>query len=261
MHVHGRSANMDAIGSLARQHKLAVLEDACQSIGGSYHGRYLGTIGDVGAFSFNQHKIITAGEGGALLTHRTRVYERAFICHDGSATFSRHRFGEPPFAGLAFRLNKISAAILNVQLARLDEILAGLRIVRDKIESALTAAARLTPVPEHDHDGSCGTHVGYLFPDREQARRFVLAVGDDDICAFQGVGYGHAYPEWTILHERRGGHHPRRNPLLGTEWVQPPDGCPRSQDILSRCGLVKYPLALPDAEIDAMAERVAKALR
>lgn len=261
VHVHGLAADLDAIGAIARRHGLAVLEDACQSIGGSYRDRYLGTIGEVGAFSFNQHKIITAGEGGALVTSSTELYERAFISHDGSASFSRHRFGEPVFAGLAFRLNEVSAAILNAQLTRLDDIIAGLRDTRGKVALALAVATALKPIPVHDPDGSCGTHLGYLFPGQDQARVFMNAVDEGEVSAFQGVGYGHAYPEWTILHERRGGHHRLRNPLLDTDWVQPSDGCAASQDILSRCVLVRYPLRLAERELDALHQRVDLACR
>ena len=68
VHMGGRPSNMDAIMDVAQRHGLHVVEDACQAIGGSYRGRRLGTIGAAGAFSFNQFKTISCGEGGALLT-------------------------------------------------------------------------------------------------------------------------------------------------------------------------------------------------
>lgn len=261
VHMHGFAADMDAICGIAAARGLRVVEDACQALGGTYHGRHLGTIGDAGAFSFNQHKLLTAGEGGALVTDREELYERAFISHDGSSSFSRHKFAVPVFAGLAFRMSEISAAILNVQLGRLDDILAGLREVRGRVAAALAAAAPLTAMPVHDAAGACGTHLGYVFPDAEQASRFADAVDSDDIDAVRGIGYGHSYGEWELLHERRGGHHGLRNPLLDTPWSQPPDGCARSGDILGRCVLVRYGLRLSEATIDALHHRVAQALR
>lgn len=262
VHVHGFAAGLGTICDIASGRGLYVLEDACQAIGGSYLGRPLGTLGDVGAFSFNQHKIITAGEGGALVTNSAELHERAFITHDGSSFFSRHAewFERPDFAGLAFRLNEVSAAILNVQLGRLDEILAALRAVRDRVAAALAAAAVLKPIPVHDPDGSCGTHLGYLLEDAKHAELFLAAADSEEISAFRGIGYGHSYVEWELLHERRGGHHPRRNPLHDTGWAQPVSGCARSHDLLSRTVLLRYPLGLDDVAIEALCRRVARAL-
>ena len=65
VHIMGFPCNMDAIAAVAKKHNIHVIEDACQAIGGTYHGKALGTIGKAGAFSFQQAKIISSGEGGA----------------------------------------------------------------------------------------------------------------------------------------------------------------------------------------------------
>ncbi|GIJ51916.1 8-amino-3,8-dideoxy-alpha-D-manno-octulosonate transaminase [Virgisporangium aliadipatigenens] len=258
VHVHGNASDLDAILAVAREHDLLVLEDACQAIGGTYRGRALGTIGDAGAFSFNQHKILTAGEGGALVTPSTDVYERGFMAHDGSANFSRHAFAQPMRAGLAFRMTEVAAAVLNVQLGRLDGILADLRALRSRVAEAVESAAVLTPVPQHDPDGSCGTNLGYVFADAVTAQRFQAAADGRNIDAFFGNEYGHSFREWTIVHEGRGGHHPLANPLRDTEWRQDADACARSEDILSRTVLLRYNFDVTDAEIDKIHQRLAK---
>ena len=228
VHVHGSTADLDAICGVAAGRGLACVEDACQAIGATYHGRHVGTIGDAGAFSFNQHKILTAGEGGALVTSRGEIYERAFMTHDGSSSFSRHTFSQPQFAGLAFRLNEISAAILNAQLARLDEILAGLRDTSDRIAAALSAAAPLKPIPVPDPAGACGTHLGYLFEDAEQASLFHDAADGDEIGALRpivlrplvpGVGSA-ASPPWRAS--------PAARPVAGHR-LGPGRACMRAQ--------------------------------
>jgi dTDP-4-amino-4,6-dideoxygalactose transaminase len=76
VHIQGFPCKMDEICEIAKKNAVKVLEDACQADGGSYHGKCLGTIGDAGAFSFNYYKIITSGEGGALLTDDKTVFER-----------------------------------------------------------------------------------------------------------------------------------------------------------------------------------------
>src|SRR6476646_9793434 len=76
VHMCGSMADMDALIAIAKEHKLIVLEDACQSIGASYKGKTLGTIGDAGTFSFDFVKTITCGEGGAVITNKEDVYTK-----------------------------------------------------------------------------------------------------------------------------------------------------------------------------------------
>ena len=257
IHVHGMACDMDRILAFAERHDLAVLEDACQAVGGTYRGRHLGTLGDAGAFSFNQHKILTAGEGGALVTAGRDLYERAFMCHDGSGVYSRHSFSEPFHAGLAFRASEITAAILRVQLQRLDGILAGLRKTRDRLDDALRSVGTFHGIPVHDPDGACGTNLGYRFDDPATAKRFMSAVERSGVDAFQGVGYGHAFVEWDFIHARRGGPYPKRNPLLTTDVRHDLDSCPKTLRILERTVLLRYE-PIPDQNV---ADRLAAGVR
>jgi dTDP-4-amino-4,6-dideoxygalactose transaminase len=249
VHMCGFASDMDPIVATARQHGLFVIEDACQAIGGSYRGARLGTIGDVGAFSFNQAKIVTAGEGGCLVTDDAELNERAFITHDASAVYDGRPFSRPAYAGLAFRMNEVSAAILRVQLTRLDHIIARLRMTRDRLAASFEPVAGLRPAPRRDAGGDCGTNLAYLLDDVESAQRFqdmVNRVGGG-LWAFQGIALGHSFFEWDMLHERRGAHHPGRDPLAGAVTVQRADDLPRSHDILSRAVLVGYPMDVDDA--------------
>lgn len=81
VHICGYPCNMDAICEIAKKHNLCIVEDACQGDGGKYKGRRLGSIGDAGAFSFNYYKLISAGEGGAVVTNNKLVNDRAMIYH------------------------------------------------------------------------------------------------------------------------------------------------------------------------------------
>ena len=78
----GLACDMDAIMKVARKHKLLVVEDACQGVGGGYKGRMLGAIGHAGAYSFNYYKNMTAGEGGAFVTNDERVLKRGSCAVD-----------------------------------------------------------------------------------------------------------------------------------------------------------------------------------
>ncbi len=143
VHMVGRPANLAGILTAAKANGMKVVEDACQADGGSYRGRRLGSWGDVGAFSFNYYKIITAGEGGAVVTNDRTVAERAMIHHDGGIAFRDSAAGlaAPIFIGQQYRMSEIVGAVLRVQLRRLDGILADLRRCSREL------AARVAPRP------------------------------------------------------------------------------------------------------------------
>ncbi len=82
VHMLGNPCDMDAILAIAKKHKLFVLEDCCQSVGGSYKGKMTGSMGDIGAYSLNVHKTISCGDGGMVATNSEELYERAFGYHD-----------------------------------------------------------------------------------------------------------------------------------------------------------------------------------
>ena len=77
VHLQGCPCDMDPILEIARTHKLRVLEDCAQCVGGRYKGKYVGAIGDIGIYSFQQSKTITSGEGGAVVTSDPKLFERS----------------------------------------------------------------------------------------------------------------------------------------------------------------------------------------
>jgi dTDP-4-amino-4,6-dideoxygalactose transaminase len=115
-------ADMDAIMDIARRHGLRVIEDCAHMHGGAWQGRGAGSIGDLGAFSFQNSKLMTAGEGGIVLTNDD---ELAAVCH-AYVDCGRLRPGDaPPKAqgvfGWNYRITEFQAAVLRVQLERLPE--------------------------------------------------------------------------------------------------------------------------------------------
>ena len=172
----GLPCNMQAIQRIARKHKLLVIEDAAQACGGSYRGKPLGSMGHAGAFSFNHYKILSCGEGGAVVTNDKAVYHRAMICHDGGCVFFDMNMAaeQPPFfAGTNFRVNEIQSAILNVQLSRLDGILKTLRARKAAMAAILAKADSFRLSACNDPDGTCGTHLPLLFDSEKAACDFI----------------------------------------------------------------------------------------
>ena len=142
VHMRGAAADMAAVMELARRHDLVVIEDAAQAMGGSYGGRRLGTIGDLGCFSLQYNKIITCGEGGVVTTERRPdLHARALMYHDVAASLRAEVTGTPGFYGITCRMSELQGAVADVQLGRLDDIIADCRANRARIVDAIASEA------------------------------------------------------------------------------------------------------------------------
>src|SRR5215207_2146740 len=125
VHMCGSMADMDALQLICKEHNLLLLEDACQSIGASYKGKSLGTIGDAGTFSFDFVKTMTCGEGGVVLTNKEEVYVKC----DGYTDHGHDHKGADrgadlhPFLGYNFRISELHAAVGLAQIKRLSDFL------------------------------------------------------------------------------------------------------------------------------------------
>ena len=155
VHMNGLPSKMDKVMEIAKKHNLLVCEDCAQADGGSFKGKRLGSIGDVGEFSFNYWKIITCGEGGAVCTDNRDVYERTLIQHDSACIFREYAQGitHPFFSGWNFRTNEILTAVMRVQLRRLDGILDALRKEKKTLMDMLSDVSAFTYNPVNDPEG------------------------------------------------------------------------------------------------------------
>lgn len=120
VHFGGLPANMDAILKIAREYGLSVIEDCAHAHGGSYKGKKCGSIGDLGAFSFQGSKNITAGEGGIIITDRREYAQLSESYIWGGRTLDSSWYGHVNL-GSNLRMTEFQGAILSAQLQRLPE--------------------------------------------------------------------------------------------------------------------------------------------
>ena len=262
VHIIGFPADMDMIKGVANRHGLMVLEDSAQAVGGSYKGRRLGSIGDAGIFSFNYYKIISCGEGGALVTDDPMIYQQAAIYHDMAAGLRHNVGGTPPvFAGgTKFRFNEILSAVLRVQLRRLDGILESLRAEKHALMAELAGLSCFQFTPSHDPEGGCATELGLLFDAPGRAEAFVAHVKEAGFGVGRAIDTGcRVYTNWEPVMERRGSHHPDRDPYRtwATDVEYSKDMCPNTLDYLGRTVLISIQAERPDDEF----RNLAKALK
>jgi dTDP-4-amino-4,6-dideoxygalactose transaminase len=121
VHLGGAAAHMDRVLEIARKHKLAVIEDACQSHLGEWRGKKVGTLGDLGCFSFQASKNLNCGEGGALVTNNDTWAARAMAFHDNGNPPRLNSGGQDlKMHGCNLRMTEFQAALLLSQMERLE---------------------------------------------------------------------------------------------------------------------------------------------
>ena len=200
VHLAGWPCEMDEILALAKARGLYVVEDCAQSVGARYKGRATGAMGDIGAFSFCQDKIITTGgEGGMLVTDSLELWEKAWSYKDHGKSYAAVFEREHPLGfrwlhesfGTNWRITEMQAAIGRLQLKKLPQWLAARRRNAGYLNQGLSAVPglRLALPPAHSEHAYYKYYV-FLRPDllrpEWNVQRLLDAIGVEGIPC--GVG-------------------------------------------------------------------------
>jgi dTDP-4-amino-4,6-dideoxygalactose transaminase len=173
VHMLGNPARMDELKAIAGEHNLFLIEDAAQAFGATYRGKAVGSIGDAGAFSFNGFKMITAGDGGMVITRDEETYQRCFAFHDQGHLPNRQgvEVGARSLIGLDFRLTELQAAVLLAQLRKLDGMLEHMRANKKLYHSLICDLPGLKFQEVTDPEGECATLLVVILPTAEIASK------------------------------------------------------------------------------------------
>lgn len=201
VHMRGVPCDMDRIMDIARRHKLRVIEDVAQAAGGTYKGKVLGTFGDCGCFSFQYHKIITAGEGGAIITDDALLYDRCMGYHDAAACWRPNRFAEQRyegelFCGVNFRMSELTGAVMLAQLDRLDGLIAKMRFAQRRIIDGIKDLPGIKIRPVTDSAGDVAVCLMFYLDNAGKVEEFVKALLAEGLNA-SGM-YNSSIPDWHI---------------------------------------------------------------
>jgi 8-amino-3,8-dideoxy-alpha-D-manno-octulosonate transaminase len=204
----GAMADMDAILAVAKKHKLLVLEDACQAIGGSYKGKPLGSIGDAGCFSFDSVKTITCGEGGGIITNNETIYKNAHMYSDhGHDHVGNDRGAEShPIMGLNYRLSDLNAAMGVAQLRKLDDMIAVQRKNKATLKNALAQFAEISFRHLPDPDGDQAGFLTFMLPTEARTVEInqKLKEAGIDGCFYWYVNNWHYIKNWPQIQNMTG---------------------------------------------------------
>lgn len=208
VHMLGAQARIEEIVEIGKAHDIPVLEDTAQSAGGHIGGKYLGTFGLCGTFSFDAVKTMTTGEGGMIITADESLWRAMSEYHDHGHDHVNNpggRGGEGRrFIGSNYRMMEIQGAIGLAQLKKLDAMIAAMQ----KNKATLKEAARSIPGVGFrellDEKGDTATHLAFFLQDAEHCRRV------NEELRTQGCGAvnfsentWHYYPRWEHLLQSR----------------------------------------------------------
>ena len=233
VHLTGAPCDMDALKALADKHDLWLIEDCAQSYLTEYKRQLCGTIGDIGCFSLNDFKHISAGDAGMLLTHDDALAHRAELfadkCYDRTPGADRNPF----FVAPNYRMCELQAAVGLAQLAKLDSIVARRRQYGDALHAGLAGLPGV--IPQSFVDGARPSYWFYMcridpkvLGPREQ---FVAALRAEGLDA--SVGYVDRATYLYDVFTRRQGFGGSDFPFcLAPEIVYAPGLCPVAEDIV-----------------------------
>ncbi len=184
VHMAGVSAKMDEIMKISKEHKICVLEDSAQALGGIYKGKHLGTIGDVGIYSLDIGKIITMGEGGVLVTDDKNIYLRAREYSDHGHEYNPNvPRGEDTRSswGFNYKITELQGAVGLAQLNKLDFILKRQRenkkSLKEKLESIDDIEFREIP----DEKGDAGDTLIFFLENKDKAKKLAKKLSERGI--------------------------------------------------------------------------------
>ncbi|MPQ76438.1 DegT/DnrJ/EryC1/StrS aminotransferase family protein [Hydrogenovibrio sp. JE_KL2] len=264
VHMCGSMGKMDEIKAICDQHNIILLEDACQATGATYKGQALGTIGQVGTLSFDSVKTISCGEGGAILTNESKIYDFAHQYSDhGHDHIGMDRGAEThPIMGSNYRISEMNAAVGVAQWKKLDRILDTQRRNKKALKDALSSYSEVSFRVIPDESGDNAGFLSFMLPTEERTQEIAKALAEQGV---PGVFYWYAnnwhyLKNWHHIHQMKG---PAKLPI---ELVADrPDytkvQTPKSDAIMSRTLSMLINLSWTEAQINERIAAFAKIFR
>ncbi|HEX8332888.1 MAG TPA: DegT/DnrJ/EryC1/StrS family aminotransferase [Segetibacter sp.] len=205
VHMCGSMADLDALKPICDDHNLILLEDACQSIGATYKGRKVGTIGHAGTFSFDFVKTITCGEGGVVMTNSKDVYTKC----DGYTDHGHDHLGGAdrgadlhPFVGYNYRISELHAAVGLAQIRKLPTFLEIQKRNHTALKNILSQIPEVTFRVIPDPEGDSCTFLSWFLPTEQIAKAFINEMKAQNILAGNFYWYNnnwHYISKWDHL--------------------------------------------------------------
>lgn len=263
VHMCGSMADLDALKAICEKHKLILLEDACQSFGGTYKGKALGTIGDAGTFSFDFVKTITCAEGGGIVTNNKEVYIKsdAFSDHGHDHLGADRGADLHPYIGYNYRISELHAAVGLAQLRKLDQFLAIQRSTKKIFKNALATIPEVSFRRLPDEAGDSATFLCFFLPDEDVARKASANLKAAGIVNFYYFDNNwHYIRNWEHFKQSRSMSRFSQE-LEAAMKVYATKEFPASDALIKRCICTPINISWSETEIKERAEKLVNAVK
>ena len=263
IHMSGACGNIERITEICKKHNVLLIEDTAQANGASFHGKPLGSFGDMAIYSFQYNKNATAGEGGLVVSDSEELGNRAWAYHDTGYTRNEKGRVDPngPVQswGQCVHMSEVSAALLFAQVNKLDKITATMRRSNQQLYAGLGAIPGAKPRRVIDPQGDSGPFVLISWPSGEICQQMVdmtraagVRPGPDGVGNIRMTDWGmHIYYNNVSLTEKHGVNsagRPWSDPL--NEWAKEIDYhkglLPQMDDLIDRTCLITVSPALTE---------------
>jgi 8-amino-3,8-dideoxy-alpha-D-manno-octulosonate transaminase len=253
VHMCGSQARIEEIVSIADSYGIPVIEDACQSCGGRYKGKALGSFGKAGTFSFDPVKTITTGEGGMIITDDEGLYIRASEYHDHGHDHNPdvgRGLEKRNFIGFNYRMMELQGALGLAQLRKLDKILTCQRENNGRIKEALSKIDQISFRNIPDPAGDTATFVIFLLPTAAKAKAFNKIMTEEGFgTVYWYENDWHYYERWEHLLEAKsliGSGYPFKTTTGETRCRYDKASLPRTAELLSRALTIPININMDD---------------
>lgn len=251
VHWRGAAADLQPLLEVGKRHGVAILEDCAQSFGAEYHGRLVGAMGDINIFSFQMNKVISAGEGGMVVTNDRALHQRAVACQDQGTPRKTEGADLPPFFGENYRMSELTAAVLLEQVKKLDRLRSHVRHMGGIIKESVSGVPGVRMRPLADSEGDAGVSPVLIFDTPELcawARQALAAEGVPIKFPYNGLP---VYMHEPILQKRmwHDGPTPWDARFYAGETHYGPGLCPHAEELMPR--VCEYHLSMDWTEQDA----------
>jgi dTDP-4-amino-4,6-dideoxygalactose transaminase len=270
IHMAGNPCDMTSIMAIARKHRIAVLEDCAQCNGGSFKGKKVGTLGDIGIFSLQLNKNMTCGEGGLIITNDEKLYYKAFSAHDMGLIRIGGRLAKPePYAivwGQGRRMSELCGAVASVQLKKLPKIIKNMFTSKKRIKKMLEGIDGLKFRKINDPKGDSSPFIIMILDNEDKALKTVTAMKEQGLHnVFRISDYGlHMYYNIPSLVDKVP-LSPAGNPwklaensLSIYEYIK--GACPKSDDLFRKSILLPIPSILTREQEKVAAKIIKRSL-
>lgn len=264
VHMCGSMAKIDEILEICKEHNLLLIEDTAQALGGTYKGKALGSFAPMGCFSFDFFKIITAGEGGAVITNDETLYNYAHQYSDHGHDHIGDNRGEEqhPIIGFNYRMGELNAAVGLAQIRKMPYILSQQRKHKAILKECLAQFSEVSFRHIPDEAGDAATFMDFFLPDEATTRAVVKALKE------AGIG-GVQYWYDNNFHYIKNWHHIKDMKTIAKVHLQtvanPPQDfktlqLPKSDAIISRLISMVVRVTWTEEELKQLTDKITEVL-